>query len=89
MPAVEQHGDLTKVSFAHVNTDRERELANQLMAGNMIPQLIMYTKTADGWKVDRMIGAQSPEAVEEFLNKAIPTATLASVGKDKSVDTAN
>lgn len=80
MPELASRGDLKKVSFAQVNTDREGTLANQLMAGNRIPQLIMYTKTADGWKIDRMIGAQSPEAVEEFLSKAsTPTQTVAAV----------
>jgi thioredoxin-like negative regulator of GroEL len=70
MPKVAAHGGLKNVAYAQVNTDRQGELARQMMSGNMIPQLVMYTKTADGWKRQRLIGAQSPEAVESFLNSA-------------------
>ncbi len=86
MPKLAARGDLNKVAFAHVNTDREGPLANQLMSGTRIPQLVIYTKTAEGWHVDRMIGAQSPEAVEEFIARATPatTTTMASVHKDQT-----
>lgn len=84
MPTLAAHGDLNKVAFAHVNTDREGPLAHQLMSGNTIPQLVMFTKTADGWKLQRMVGAQSPEAVQEFIGKATTTQTVASLQKKQS-----
>jgi hypothetical protein len=40
------------------------------MEGNLIPQLVMYEKAADGWKLKRLVGAQSVEAVQEFLGPA-------------------
>lgn len=81
MPQVASRGDLKNVSFAHVNTDRDGTLARQLMSGNLIPQLVMYTKTESGWKIDRLVGAQSPEAVEAFLGRAAPAQAVASLGK--------
>ncbi len=84
MPQLASRGDLNKVAFAQVNTDREGPLANQLMSGTRIPQLVMYTKTADGWRVDRMVGAQSPESVEEFLSRASAMQTVAAVQNSDS-----
>ncbi len=74
MPAVAAQGGLSNVAFAYVNVDAQHELAGQLMEGGMIPQLIMYEKTADGWKLNRLIGAQSAEAVEGFINPAVQRA---------------
>lgn len=71
MPQVKAHGKLDAVAFTQVNSDHERELSQQLLSGNMIPQLVMYTKTADGWKVDRLVGAQSTAAVEQFIAKGV------------------
>src|SRR3954454_24308653 len=51
IPQLAAQGGLKDVSFALVNTDRQSELANQMLAGNSIPQLVMYEKTADGWKI--------------------------------------
>jgi hypothetical protein len=58
------------------------------MEGNLIPQLVIYTKTEKGWKLDRLIGGQSVEAVEKFLvNSAKPQeksdAAVATVGQRK------
>lgn len=70
MPAVAAQGGLANVAFAYVNTDAQSGLAGQLMEGNLIPQLVMYEKAADGWKLKRLVGAQSVEAVQEFLGPA-------------------
>jgi thiol-disulfide isomerase/thioredoxin len=69
LPALAAQGGLKDVSFALVNTDRQSELANQMLAGNSIPQLVMYEKTADGWKIKRLVGGQSVSAVEQFIGK--------------------
>ena len=74
MPAVAAQGGLANVAFAYVNVDAQRDLANQLMEGGMIPQLVMYEKTSDGWKLNRLIGAQSIEAVESFIGPAAQRA---------------
>jgi thioredoxin-like negative regulator of GroEL len=71
MPEVKAHGKLDAVAFTQLNTDNQRELSQKMMSGNLIPQLVMYTKTADGWKVDRLVGAQSTAAVEQFIAKGV------------------
>jgi thiol-disulfide isomerase/thioredoxin len=72
LPEVAAHGGLKSVAFACVNTDEQSALANKLCEGNLIPQLVMYEKTADGWKLKRLVGGQSVSAVEDFIGANKP-----------------
>lgn len=78
IPQLEKKGGLRNVVFAYVNTDEDRSLAGKLMQGSSIPQLVMYTKTGDGWKRQQLTGAQSESSVEAFIANAAqePTAEL-------------
>jgi len=78
IPEVRQRGLLGRVAFAIVNPDRDRELASRLTGGGPVPQLVMYRKTPKGWLRRNLVGRQSVEAVEEFINQG-----LASDGEDK------
>ncbi len=80
LPKVQQDGGLNHVAFAMVNTDRDSKLANQLMSGGSIPQLIMYVKTDKGWTRQQLTGSQSVTSVERFIAAACetPIATTAS-----------
>ena len=49
LPVLEKKGDLSKLAFTMVNADDQPKLARQLMDGNSVPQLILYTPTAKGW----------------------------------------
>jgi thioredoxin-like negative regulator of GroEL len=72
LPRVREHGLFRKVAFAHVNVDREKELANQLTGGGgAVPQLVMFRKTKNGWARRKMIGGQSVEAVEKFISEGL------------------
>lgn len=71
LPQVRKRGLLRRVAFAVVNLDHEQELGQQLTAGGPIPQMLMYRKTANGWKMRRMVGNQSVEAVESFINEGL------------------
>jgi hypothetical protein len=73
-PEVRRRGLLDKVGFAMVDTDRQPELARQLMRGGSIPQLVMYRKTAQGWKKSRLVGAQSVSSVEAFIEQGLDDA---------------
>jgi len=64
-----------------VNPDRDGELANQITGGGPIPQLVMFRKTSKGWVRKKLVGGQSVETVEEFINEG-----LASDAADKKVD---
>jgi len=82
LPRVREHGLLRKVAFALVNQDRESKLARELTGGGPIPQLVMFRKTADGgWRRRKLVGAQSVEAVEEFIKEG-----LASDAAEKKTD---
>jgi thioredoxin-like negative regulator of GroEL len=68
IPQIRERGLLGKVAFAIVNLDRERDLGHKLTRGGPIPQLLMYRKTPDGWRLSRLIGAQKVPAVERFID---------------------
>ncbi|HVA51791.1 MAG TPA: thioredoxin family protein [Pirellulales bacterium] len=71
LPRVARRGLLRKVAFAHVNTDRDSRVARSVMQGGTIPQLIMYRKTNNGWRKHMLVGVQSPEAIETFINSGL------------------
>ncbi|HET6884498.1 MAG TPA: thioredoxin family protein [Pirellulales bacterium] len=71
MPRVAKQGVLEKVAFAHVNTDRDGRVAKAVMQGGMIPQLIMYRKTPNGWRRHLLMGAQSPEKIQAFIKQGL------------------
>jgi len=73
LPQVRKRGLLGKVAFAIVNLDREKELGNQLVRGGPIPQLLLFRRTSDGWRVRRLVGSQSVEAVEKLLSEGLRT----------------
>ena len=80
LPELEKKGGLRNVAFAHVNTDRQSELAGKLMRGSSIPQLVMFRKTDTGWKRQQLTGAQSTSSIEAFIDRATdsPAAKLSS-----------
>jgi thioredoxin-like negative regulator of GroEL len=71
LPQVAKHGTLAKVAYAVVNTDHDHDLAQQLMRGSSIPQLVMYRQTPSGWKRESLVGAQDPAAIESFINRGL------------------
>ncbi len=71
IPQLEKNGKLQQVAFATVNTDLQGPLAESLMKGGSIPQLIMYVKTDKGWDRKQMIGAHSPSEVEAFIKQGV------------------
>jgi thioredoxin-like negative regulator of GroEL len=88
MPKLETAGKLKDVAFATVNIDHQARIGRSMMEGNLIPQLVIYTKTEKGWKLERLIGGQSVEAVEKFLASNAKAqekaeAAVATVGQSK------
>ncbi|MBN2473899.1 MAG: thioredoxin family protein [Pirellulales bacterium] len=71
LPQVRKLGLLEKVAFAMVNVDRDRPLAKKLIGGGPVPQLIMYRKTASGWRRRGLVGGQSVRTVEKFINEGL------------------
>ena len=71
LPRVGQRGLFRKVAFTVVNPDHDSELAEKITGGGPIPQLVMFRKTTQGWMRTKLIGSQSVEAVEDFINEGL------------------
>lgn len=69
LPQIRERGLLSRVAFATVNPDREGELSRQLIGNGPIPELVMFRKTPRGWIRRVLIGGQSVETVEQFINQ--------------------
>jgi thioredoxin-like negative regulator of GroEL len=74
LPQVAKDSVFGEVAFTVVDTDKDRELAQQVMDPGTIPQLIMYHKTAEGWQRSKLSGSQSPGAIISFLRRGIQAA---------------
>ena len=82
LPLVRERGLLSRVAFASVNPDQENELSRQLIGNGPIPELVMYRKTPRGWLRRVLIGSQSVETVEHFINEG----TVADEGTAKDAE---
>ena len=71
LPRVREHGLLRKVVFTVVNPDQDRKLADEITGGGPIPQLVMFRKTSDGWVRKKLVGGQTVENVEKFINEGL------------------
>jgi thioredoxin-like negative regulator of GroEL len=72
IPEVRDRGLLQKVSFAIVNMDNDRKLAQNLMGGSgPIPQLVMYRQNGDSWLRRKLVGGQTAKAIEDFILEGI------------------
>jgi len=67
IPQVRRRGVLGRVAFAIVDLDRQRNLGRTLTRGGPIPQLLMFRRSRDGWRLSRLVGGQSAPQVEAFI----------------------
>ena len=67
---MERQGQLNGVSYVQLNSDRHSRLAGQLGSGGMIPQLILYERTKDGYRRRQLTGAQSADTVQAIVRGA-------------------
>ena len=66
---------MDKVNFAYVDFDQEQELASKLSQAEAIPQLICFNQTESGWESRLLVGAQSSEKVQAFINAGLAQET--------------
>ena len=82
IPQAKKQGMFQNVAYAYVNSDNDPELANRLLSGRAIPQLIMFHNSPEGWKRQQLIGAQSTSSLQSFVNRGVE-ATAAAAAKTK------
>jgi thioredoxin-like negative regulator of GroEL len=74
MPALARAGQLKGVQYVTINYDQNPTLARQLMRGNSIPQLVVFSKTEKGWHREQVTGATSTGAVAGLIKRAADVA---------------
>ncbi len=62
-------GELDDVVVAVVDKDARPELAEQLMRGSTLPQVVMFKQDADGWKRYSLTGMQSKSRLRELISR--------------------
>jgi thioredoxin-like negative regulator of GroEL len=78
LPQLKKRGLLDHVVLCYLDYDRERELAEKITRGSVIPEMVHFAKQGEGWKVKRLIGGASVSQVEAFVRPDQgPEATLA------------
>jgi thioredoxin-like negative regulator of GroEL len=63
-------GDFKEVVFTHVDKDSQPEIAQQVMQGNTLPQIVVFCESDQGWKRFSLTGMQSERRVRELIRKA-------------------
>lgn len=71
LPELRKRRWFRKIAFARVNAESEAGLAKRLTGGGPVPQLVMFRKTENGWVRRKLIGRQSVETVERFIEQGI------------------
>ncbi len=69
-------GKLENVVVTFVDKDAQPELAQQLMKGETLPQIVVFAKQPGGWKRFSLTGMQSQNRMTELLGKATALETL-------------
>ena len=63
-------GKLENVVVTFVDKDVQPELAQQLMKGETLPQIVVFANQSGGWKRFSLTGMQSQNRMAELLGKA-------------------
>ncbi|MEO8268599.1 MAG: thioredoxin family protein [Aureliella sp.] len=69
-------GKLANAVVTFINKDERPELAHQLMKGETLPQIVVFSKRAGGWKRFSLTGMQSQNRMAELLDRATTAETL-------------
>jgi thioredoxin-like negative regulator of GroEL len=72
---MEAQGELKEVSVAVVDQDKEPELARQIKQGEMIPQIVVFSRTDEGWQRNQLTGYQSRTPVLTMIRRAASSFT--------------
>jgi|694.fasta_scaffold00028_124 thioredoxin-like negative regulator of GroEL len=69
-------GELKDVIVTYVDKDQRPELAQQLMKGETLPQVVMFAKDNDQWRRLSLTGMQTKSRIQEMLGRvaSLPAA---------------
>jgi thiol-disulfide isomerase/thioredoxin len=82
LPQVAQDAVFNDVAFTTVNTDTQKDIVKQVMQGGSIPQLVMFQRDGDKWTQQRLVGAQSPTAIIQFLRAGVKNSLGKLAGRE-------
>lgn len=77
LPELQSRGSLEGVSLVQIDSDAQPRLAQRLLRGNSIPQLMVYSRSGNEWRARRFVGAQSAGTVEESVREALAASQVA------------
>jgi len=86
IPTLEANGAFEGVEFSTINLDNNRPLAKKLMRGGTIPQLILFEKTATGWRRQQLTGLQTQATIKGMLQPAVARHNSVIIQTSASVD---
>lgn len=65
-------GELKEVIVTYIDKDERPELAQQLMKGETLPQVVVFCKESDQWRRLSLTGMQNKSRMKELLARAKP-----------------
>ena len=74
IPELQRDDGLAHVVFTTVNMDEKPTLAQRLLRGSSVPQLVLFTQSAKGWRRARLTGVQTPQAIRRFIGRQMVAA---------------
>ena len=77
IPVLRNRGLLEQVAFAELDKDRSPKTAAKLMSGETVPQLVLFYRTAEGWKRQRLVGAGSVATIDAMLQRSLDRVAVA------------
>ena len=86
IPNLFRRGKLRQVQYSTVNADEHPKLARSLMRGESIPQLIVFTKTTEGWRREQLVGQKAEEEVVAMIDRAASLQAKVEAPNDTSVN---
>lgn len=84
IPKLDSDGGLEEVVFTTVDTDEKPTLSRRLLRGTAIPQLVMYARTAKGWRRTELTGVQDPGRIRQFIRRGMTEASATAADKKPS-----
>ncbi|MCA9128741.1 MAG: thioredoxin family protein [Planctomycetales bacterium] len=67
---MKESGDLKDVVVTYIDKDERPELAEKLMKGQTLPQIVLFSKNAGNWRRFSLTGMQSKARMAELLGRA-------------------